>query len=104
MVVEMSLNGKPLEPKLYTGINSSYAIKEKMVIPIKYCDLSPLSIIGISIYDMKKPFETALIGSTTIDLFDQKLSLRQGTYNLFIWQNKLPDITINSQTPGLFEE
>lgn len=47
-----------------------------MVIPIRYCDIGPLSIIGISIYDMKKPYSESLIAGTTIDIFDYKSRLR----------------------------
>ena len=41
-----------------------------------YCDLAIKSLVGISIYDMRRPFENSLVASTTIDLFDEMLRLR----------------------------
>ena len=43
---------------------------------MRYCDLAMKSLVGISIYDMRRPFEKSLVASTTIDLFDEKLRLR----------------------------
>jgi hypothetical protein len=70
MIVEISLNNQAFEPKLFTGIRNSFEVGERLVFPLRYCDLSPVSILGISIYDMKKPYSESLVGSTTIDLFD----------------------------------
>jgi hypothetical protein len=52
---------------------------------------------------MKKPFSSALIASTTIDLFDEKFRLRQGTFNLYLWPKEKADISLKSKTPALFE-
>lgn len=87
-MIELSLNNQVFSPKLYTFIRNSYEISEKIIFPLRYCDLAPVSTIGFSIYDMKRPFSESLIGSTTIDLFDEKLRARQGTYNLYLWPKK----------------
>lgn len=41
------------------------------------------------------------LGSTVIQLFDDKGELRQGKYHLFIWPDVAPDIEDPSSTPGL---
>jgi len=38
--------------------------------------LATISLIGITIYDMMRPFEESIIASSMIDLFDEKLRLR----------------------------
>jgi hypothetical protein len=43
---------------------------------MRYCDLAMKSLVGISIYDMRRPYENSLVARTTIDLFDEKLRLR----------------------------
>ena len=58
-------------------------------------------MIGITIYDMKRPYDESLIASSTIDLFDEKLRLRQGTFNIYLWGKKKADISLQSETPGL---
>jgi hypothetical protein len=45
---------------------------------------------------MSRPFEESIVGGTTIDLFDEKLRLRQGTYNLRLWPNK--EAEVNQQS------
>ena len=104
MVVELKLNGVMFEPTYFTTLKKSFDINEKIVFPMKYCDLAMNSLVGISIYDMRRPIETSLVASTTIDLFDEKLRLRQGTLNLFLWSASEADINIPSKTPGLFKE
>ena len=37
-----------------------------------------------------------------LDIFDCKQRMRQGTFNLFLWQNKKLDMSIDCTTPGLF--
>jgi len=45
--------------------------------------------------------EETPIASTTLDLFDKKSRLRQGTWNLKLWKNQNADLGIDTQTPGL---
>lgn len=44
------------------------------------------------------------LATTMIDVFDEKQRMRQGTYNLYLWKNKELDMSLDSKTPGLFEE
>jgi hypothetical protein len=85
MIVELIMNGRPFEPKFFTALKSGFEFNEKIIIPISYCDLSLVSLIGITIYDMCRPLAEGVVASTTIDLFDEKLRLRQGTLNLLLW-------------------
>ena len=45
--------------------------------------------------------EETPIASTTLDLFDKKSRLRQGTWNLKLWKNKNADLSLSTETPGL---
>ena len=76
---------------------------EKIIFPIRYCDLATVSLIGITIYDMKKPYAESLLAGTTIDIFDEKFRLRQGVFNLYLWPKVKADICLNSKSPGLFD-
>ena len=40
VVIELKLNGKTFEPKFYTSLQKSFEVMDKIVIPIRYCDLS----------------------------------------------------------------
>ena len=71
MIVELRLNGKPFEPKFYTGLHKTFEVNEKIVIPMRYNDLAMISLIGITIYDMRRPLAESIVASTTIDLFDE---------------------------------
>lgn len=79
------------------------SINEQITIPIRYCDLAQLSLLGITIYDMHRPVSESVVASTTIDLFEPtSLLLRQGTFNLHLWPNKPADVThLGTKTPGV---
>jgi len=50
----------------------------------------------------RDPSEGAL-ASTMIDVFDSKQRMRQGTFNLYLWQNRELDMSLECTTPGLFK-
>jgi Phosphoinositide 3-kinase C2 len=100
MVVELKLNGKTLEPKLFTTLQRAFEVNEKLIFPLRYCDLALVSLIGITIYDMRRPLAESVVASTTIDLFDGKQRLRQGTINLQLWPGEA-HVGLQSKTPGL---
>ena len=64
------------QPNYFSPLKKNFEISEKVVFPMRYCDLAIKSLVGISIYDMRRPFENSLVASTTIDLFDEMLRLR----------------------------
>jgi hypothetical protein len=64
------------QPNYFSPLKKNFEIIEKVVFPMRYCDLAIKSLVGISIYDMRRPFENSLVASTTIDLFDEMLRLR----------------------------
>jgi len=53
-------------------LKKNFDIKEKIIVPIKYQDLALVSLLGITIYDMKRPYAESVVASTTIDIFDEK--------------------------------
>ena len=80
ITVDVVQNGKVITPKIYTGVKFYYELEEEVKLPIKICDLAPLTSLAITIYNMDS-FDEEPIASTVIDVFDQKRRLRQGTFN-----------------------
>ena len=80
--VELVHNDNSKGPKLYTGTLYSYELDQTLTFPLKIKDLSPLSRLGIQIYNMEDDDMEVPFASTTIDLFDRHQRLRQGTWNL----------------------
>jgi hypothetical protein len=66
----------PLEPKFYTNLQKTFEVNEKITFSIRYCDLSEVALVGITIYDMHRPLKSSVVASTTLDLFDRKHRLR----------------------------
>lgn len=102
VVAELWLNHQPFEPKMQTGVISSYEIDTEFEFPIRICDLTPNAHIGITIYDLSKQQSEGPLACTMIDLFDSKSRLRQGVHNLFLWKGKELDMSSDCMTPGLF--
>lgn len=80
ITVDVVQNGRVITPKIYTGVKFCYELEEEVKLPIKICDLAPLTSLAITIYNMDS-FDEEPIASTVIDVFDQKRRLRQGTFN-----------------------
>ena len=54
VVVELWLNHQLYEPKMQTGVLSSFELDTEIEFPIRVCDLTPNTHIGITIYDLSK--------------------------------------------------
>ena len=65
-----------------------------MTFPLKIKDLSPLSRLGINIYNMEDDEIKVPLASTTIDFFDSHRRLRQGTLNLQLYKGVSADTTL----------
>jgi len=91
-----------VEPKIFTGVKYSYELDDQIELPLKVCDLAPLSSLAISIYNIDR-IEQEPIASTVIDLFDAKRRLRQGTWNLMMHKHKYADTSHKCTTPALTE-
>ena len=89
---------------MQTGVVTNYELNHEVEFPIRICDLTPNTHVGIIIYDMSKQHKESLLASTVIDIFDKKQRMRQGTFNLYLWQNKALDMSVECSTPGLFKE
>ena len=72
IVCELWLNHQIYEPKIQTGIITNYELSQSIEFPIRICDLTPNSHIGITIYDLSKPSTSGPLASTIIDVFDSK--------------------------------
>lgn len=98
--IDVLQNGAIYHQKIFTGVKFSYELEDTLEIPIKICDLAPLSSLAISIFDMSR-LEEEPIASTVIDLFDSKKRLRQGTWNCQLHVDKMPDLTTECLTPAI---
>ena len=52
IVVELWLNHQPYLPKMQTGVLESMDFDFEMEFPIRICDLTPNTHVGITIYDL----------------------------------------------------
>jgi len=55
VVVELWLNHQHYEPKMQTGVLSSYELNTEIEFPIRICDLTPNTHVGITLYDLSRP-------------------------------------------------
>ena len=51
---------------------SNFDLNEEITFPIRICDLTPNTHIGITIYDMSREESKGPLASTMIDIFDSK--------------------------------
>jgi hypothetical protein len=99
MIVELSTDlGKPITTAVKNFMDLDH---EKIEFPIKIKDLSIHATLGFSIYDMNKIENNGLVASTTLNIFDSKRRLRQGVFDLYLWNNIQRDLTFKCTTPGL---
>lgn len=67
--IDVLQNGVVQKSKIFTGVKFCYELDELIQIPLRVCDLAPLSSLAISIYNLDRVDEEP-IASTVIDLFD----------------------------------
>ena len=76
VVVELWLNHQLYEPKMQTGVLSSCELNFEIEFPIRVCELTPNTHVGITIYDLSRPQEDGPLASTMVDIFDSKTKMR----------------------------
>ena len=59
-----------------TLLQDSFLVEEKIIFPIKIQDLPNNAILGMTLYDMKRPQREALLAATTISVFDCQQKMR----------------------------
>ena len=52
IVVELWLNHQAFEPKMKTGVISGFDLDTEIEFPLRICDLTPNTHVGITIYDL----------------------------------------------------
>ena len=87
-----------------TGVLSNIEFNQEIEFPIRICDLTPNTHVGITIYDLYRTIPKGPLASTVINIFDSTQSMRQGTFNLYLWRNRELDMSLQCTTPGLFEQ
>ena len=83
-------------------LNSSQ-IETPIKFNIEYNKVSFATILAFSIFSMDRDTDLP-IASTTVSLYDQMLTLREGPHLLLLYPERAPDLTFNSKTPGLVDE
>ena len=87
---------------MQSGLLTTLDLNMDIEFPLRICDLCPNTHVAITIYDLSKSMGEGLLGSTIIDVFDEKTRMRQGSYSLFVWKGKQADLSVECKTPGLF--
>lgn len=99
------MDGQTLEPIMNTGVKYGFELDEILEFPLKIKDLAPRTMLSIAIFNMDRSLDDDLqlkpIASTVLDVFDCHKRLRQGTWNLELYLDQLPDTSLKSKTPGL---
>lgn len=76
IVVELWLNHQHYQPEIKTGVLTSFELMQDIDFPIRIKDLTQNTHVGMTIYNMAKPFKDSLIASTVLDIFDSKQRMR----------------------------
>ena len=98
-------NQVPVTVERHTKLVRKMFIQETLEIPYKYMHLNYHAFLAFTIWSLDQNYdEKRPVGTTIVSLFDDKLRLREGKYNLVIWPDRLADITLNSSTPGLLKD
>jgi len=54
VVAELWMNHSAFEPVMKTGVITSYELNAEIEFPVRICDLTPNTHVGLTIYNMSK--------------------------------------------------
>ncbi|PNT67080.1 hypothetical protein BRADI_3g20220v3 [Brachypodium distachyon] len=71
-----------------------------MTLSIKYRDLTPLSQLAFTVWNVSAGEDRMIVGGATVSLFNSKKQLKTGRHRLRIWPKKMADGSLPTSTPG----
>ncbi|XP_010234573.1 phosphatidylinositol 3-kinase, root isoform isoform X2 [Brachypodium distachyon] len=77
-----------------------YCWNELMTLSIKYRDLTPLSQLAFTVWNVSAGEDRMIVGGATVSLFNSKKQLKTGRHRLRIWPKKMADGSLPTSTPG----
>ncbi|XP_006654109.2 phosphatidylinositol 3-kinase, root isoform [Oryza brachyantha] len=100
---KLYIDGIPFGLPVSTRLESSgppYFWNEVMTLTAKYRDLTSLSQLAFTVWDMSSGEDGHIVGGATIFLFNNKKQLKTGRQKLRLWPQKVADGRIPTTTPG----
>ncbi|KAL5229981.1 hypothetical protein ABZP36_028757 [Zizania latifolia] len=91
--------GLPVNTRLDSS-GPPYCWDELMTLSAKYRDLTSLSQLAFTVWDMTSGEDGNIIGGATIFLFNNKKQLKTGRQKLRLWPQKEADGRVPTTTPG----
>ncbi|KAF2292760.1 hypothetical protein GH714_027903 [Hevea brasiliensis] len=97
------IDGAPFGLPIRTRLESSgpsYCWNELISLSTKYRDLTAHSQLAVTVWDVSRGKDEALIGGATILLFNSRMQLKTGKQKLRLWPGKGADGSFPTTTPG----
>uniref|UniRef100_A0A0E0KZ76 phosphatidylinositol 3-kinase n=1 Tax=Oryza punctata TaxID=4537 RepID=A0A0E0KZ76_ORYPU len=91
--------GLPVSTRLESS-GPPYFWNEVMTLTAKYRDLTSLSQLAFTVWDMSSGEDGNIVGGATIFLFNNKKQLKTGRQKLRLWPQKEADGRVPTMTPG----
>jgi len=93
------LFGLPVKTRLEPS-GPTYCWNELITLSTKYRDLTSLSQLAFTVWDVSSGEEPEIVGGATIFLFNSKRQLKTGRQKLRLWPKKEADGGVPTTTPG----
>ncbi|KAL6620200.1 hypothetical protein ACP70R_035339 [Stipagrostis hirtigluma subsp. patula] len=93
----------PTDVFLHIRLESSgppYCWNELITLTTKYRDLTSLSQLAFTVWDVSSGVDGDIVGGATIFLFNKKRQLKTGSQKLRLWPQKEADGRVPTTTPG----
>ncbi|KAJ3092312.1 Phosphatidylinositol (PI) 3-kinase [Quaeritorhiza haematococci] len=85
---------------VYHAFQNHWTWNEWITIPIKYRDLPLSTQLAFTVWDVRAPRRTSVLGSTTMSLFGKNNTLKKGKHKLYVWAFKETDGRVQTSTPS----
>ncbi|KAG2577758.1 hypothetical protein PVAP13_6NG191400 [Panicum virgatum] len=99
LYIDGILFGLPVKTRLEPS-GPMYCWNELITLSTKYRDLTSLSQLAFTVWDVSSGEEPEIVGGATIFLFNSKRQLKTGRQKLRLWPKKEADGGVPTTTPG----
>ncbi|KAL0479456.1 vacuolar protein sorting protein VPS34 [Acrasis kona] len=90
-------------PSIKTSYRSQHKNKEWtewIVFPVKISEITPSTVLCLTVYDIFSPQKQVIVGGSTYSLFDDVGVLRMGSHKLKLWEKKSASGRKGGETMG----
>ncbi|CAO2187730.1 unnamed protein product [Urochloa humidicola] len=100
---KLYMNGVPFGLPVKTRLQDSgppYCWNELITLATKYRDLTSLSQLAFTVWDVSSGEDSEIVGGATVSLFNSKKQLKTGRWKLWLWPKMEGDGSVPTSTPG----